>query len=184
MILAEGAPVETYLNTNGREHLANFVEYERLYGRETGPTVPYALDLGLLWNRIEQNLRRLVKRCERDGMRFHDDGDFDSFFRLHASIMERRKHEQYLPEPAFRGFFQELRAASLCRLFEARATGGRVIASQLVLLGPNPVCHMGAAATDEEFQRSGVSAFLRWKSFEALSALGYVAADLTDAALT
>ena len=33
MILAEGAPVETHLNTNGREHFTNFVEYERLYGR-------------------------------------------------------------------------------------------------------------------------------------------------------
>ena len=40
VILAEGAPAETYLNTNGREHFTNFVEYERLYGRETGPTVP------------------------------------------------------------------------------------------------------------------------------------------------
>ena len=42
VILAEGAPVETHLNTNGREHFTNFVEYERLYGREPGPTVPYA----------------------------------------------------------------------------------------------------------------------------------------------
>jgi hypothetical protein len=140
-------------------------------------------DLSSLWQRVEQNLRRLIMRCEREGMSFHDDGDFNSFFRLHASIMERRKQEQYMPEAAFRGFFQELRAASLCRLFEARAPGGRVIASQLVLLGPNPVCHVAAAATDEDFQRSGVSAFLRWKSFEALSALGYVAVDLTDASL-
>jgi hypothetical protein len=140
-------------------------------------------DLGSLWNRVERNLRRLVKRCEREGMSFHDEGDFDSFFRLHASTMDRREHQQYLSEAAFRGFFQQLRAASLCRLFEARAQGGRVIASLLILLGPNPVCHVGAAATDGEFRRSGVSAFLRWKSFEALSALGYVAADLTDAAL-
>src|SRR5262245_26257908 len=44
-------------------------------------------DLGSLWNRVEQNLRRLVKRCEREGMCFRDDGAFDSFFRLHASIM-------------------------------------------------------------------------------------------------
>jgi Hint domain len=42
VILAEGAPVETHLNTNGREHFTNFVEYERLYLCETGPTVPYA----------------------------------------------------------------------------------------------------------------------------------------------
>jgi hypothetical protein len=140
-------------------------------------------NLGLLWDRIEQNLRRLVKRCEREGVGFSEDGDFDAFFRLHASIMQQRRQKPYLSEAAFRGFFEELRMASLCRLFEARAPGGRVIASQLVLLGPNPVCHVGAAATDEEFQRSGVSAYLRWKSFEAMSALGYVAADLTDAAL-
>ena len=140
-------------------------------------------DLGTLWNRVEQNLRRLVKRCERESMSFHDDGDFDAFFRLHTSIMQRRNSQQYLPEAAFRGFYQELRAASLGRLFEVRMPSGNVIASQLVLLGPKPVCHLGAAATDEEFQRSGVSAFLRWKSFEALSALGYAGVDLTDAAL-
>ena len=55
-------------------------------------------DLGSLWHRIEQNLRRLVKRCEREGMSCHNGGDFDAFFRLHAAIMGRRGHEQYLPE--------------------------------------------------------------------------------------
>jgi hypothetical protein len=140
-------------------------------------------DLGSLWGRVEQNLRRLVKRCERDGICFHDDGDFDAFFALHASSMQRRGHRQYLSEVAFRGFFEELRDASLCRLFEARAPGGCVIASQLVLLGPNPVCHVCAAAADQKFLGRGVSAFLRWKSFEALSALGYAGVDLTDAPL-
>jgi hypothetical protein len=38
-ILAEGAPVETLLVTVGREHFTNFVEYERLYGRETRPAM-------------------------------------------------------------------------------------------------------------------------------------------------
>jgi Hint domain len=43
VILAEGAPIETLLNTYGRESFSNFIEYERLYGKETGPTmVPYA----------------------------------------------------------------------------------------------------------------------------------------------
>ena len=42
VILAEGAPVETHLNTNGREHFTNFLEYARLYGRETGSSIPYA----------------------------------------------------------------------------------------------------------------------------------------------
>jgi len=46
-ILAEGAPVETFLSRNGnREAFDNFVEYERLYGRdaefvaECAPRVP------------------------------------------------------------------------------------------------------------------------------------------------
>ena len=83
----------------------------------------------------------------------------NSFFRLHASIMERRKHEQYLSEAAFRGFFQELRAASLCRLFEARAPGGRLIASQLVLLGPNPVCHVAQRRPTKIFSAAGFRLF-------------------------
>ena len=43
VILAEAAPVETLLVTDGRERFTNFVEFERLYGRETAPAmVPYA----------------------------------------------------------------------------------------------------------------------------------------------
>lgn len=155
-------------------------------GWSVQPRYSYVVDIAdttALWERVEQNLRRLVKRCERDGISFHDDGDFDAFFRLHASIMDRRERGYYLAESAYKAFFNELKAASLCRLFEARDTAGRAIASQLVLLGPNPVCHVAAAATDQDFQRSGVSAFLRWKSFETLSALGYAGVDLTDAAL-
>ncbi len=155
-------------------------------GWHVQPRYSYVVDIGdlaSLWTRTEQNLRRLVKRCEREGITFHQDGDFDAFFRLHTSIMDRREHGYYLSEAAFRRFFQELHAASLCQLYEARTATGQVIASQLVLLGPNPVCHIAAAATDQEFQSSGVSAFLRWKSFEALSALGHTAVDLTDAAL-
>jgi hypothetical protein len=47
VILAEGAPVETLLVTNGRESFSNFIEYERLYGSNVGPAmVPYAPVLG------------------------------------------------------------------------------------------------------------------------------------------
>jgi Acetyltransferase (GNAT) domain len=155
-------------------------------GWHAQPRYSYVVDIGdldSLWARTEQNLRRLVKRCEREGITFHQQGDFDAFFRLHTSIMDRREHGHYLSEAAFRGFFQELHAASLCQLYEARNSAGKAIAGQLVLLGPSPVCHIAAAAADQQFQSSGVSAFLRWKSFEALSALGHTAVDLTDAAL-
>jgi hypothetical protein len=47
VILAKGTPVETYLNTNGREHFTDFVDYERLYEHENGPTVPCAPVYGI-----------------------------------------------------------------------------------------------------------------------------------------
>jgi hypothetical protein len=43
VILAEGAPIETLLVTHDRESFSNFVEYERLYGKQMRPAmVPYA----------------------------------------------------------------------------------------------------------------------------------------------
>ena len=59
VILAEGAPVESYLNMHGREHFTNFVEYERLYGQEAGPTVPYAPVYG--YSEARAHLMALVR---------------------------------------------------------------------------------------------------------------------------
>jgi Hint domain len=43
VIFAEGAPAETLQLTGDREHFANFVEYERLYGRDERPAMkPFA----------------------------------------------------------------------------------------------------------------------------------------------
>ena len=56
VILAEGAPVETLLVTNGRERFTNFVEYERLYGPEMGRAIaPYAPVLGYHGGRSHLN---------------------------------------------------------------------------------------------------------------------------------
>ncbi|OGP75996.1 MAG: hypothetical protein A2W09_06675 [Deltaproteobacteria bacterium RBG_16_50_11] len=102
---------------------------------------------------------------------------------MHANTMDRKGLAPYLPESEFRRYFETLRAADLCRLFHARLPGGRPIATQLILLGPSPVTHTVTAASDPEFQRIGVTAFLRWKTFEALSALGFSGNDLTGAGL-
>jgi hypothetical protein len=140
-------------------------------------------DLELAWSRVEQNLRRLVKRCEREGLLAVEDGDFESFYRLHSGTMDRKERQRYLSEAAFRRYVETLRAEGLARLYHARLPNGRAVATQLVLLGSGPVSHTAAAAADSEGLRSGASAFLRWRVFEALSALGYAANDLTDAAL-
>src|SRR5581483_7537920 len=132
--------------------------------------------------RIEQNLRRLIDRCEREGYVFTADHDFDSFFSLHSSTMDRVDFHVYLEQAAFRRYYEALAGQRLAQLLQARLPDGRVAAAQLVLLG-HPVTHTVSAGAAPDQIKSGVTAFLRWKAFEYLSGLGYQANDLTDAAL-
>jgi hypothetical protein len=140
-------------------------------------------DLEALWQRIEQNLRRLITRCESQGVTMSDDDDFDSLFRMHLDVHRRKGAPLYLPQAEFERYFERLKSAGLCRLYQARLPDGRSIAAQLVLTGPHPVSHTVCAATDGEFLSMGASAYLRWKAFQALADLGHSANDLTDAAL-
>jgi hypothetical protein len=139
-------------------------------------------DLEAQWSRTEQNLRRLVRRCERSGFDLAVDGDFEPFYALHAATHREKGAPLYLQAAAFRRFYEELQGQGLCRLFHAIAPGGAVAASQLVLLG-HPVTHTVTAGTHADFASSGAAAFLRWKVFEHLAADGYRGNDLTDAAL-
>jgi hypothetical protein len=132
---------------------------------------------------MEQNLRRLVDRCAARGLVVTEDDDFDSFFRLHAQIHERKGVRLYLPEASFRLYFARLRSKGLARLYHARLADGSAVSSQLVLLGPHPVSHTVSAATDASHLKLGATAFLRWQVFERLAEAGFAANDLTDAAL-
>jgi Acetyltransferase (GNAT) domain len=139
-------------------------------------------DVAAAWARAERNLRRLVERCAHAGTTLDEDGDFATFFRFHSETSRRKGAPLYLPEAAFRRWFERVREAGLAALFHARLPSGQPIASQIVLLG-HPVTHTVAAAADPEHQRLGANAFLRWKVMEELSRRGHVANDLTDAAL-
>lgn len=155
-------------------------------GWEVGLSYTYVVplkDLDALWNRMEQNLRRLVQRCTREGIQLTDDDDFGSFHRMHGQTHERKGFPVYLPRENFRHYFERLKAQGLCRLYHARMPDGRSISAQLVLLGPHPVSHTVCAAADAEYLKLGASAFLRWKVFGELSHLGSAGNDLTDAAL-
>jgi len=152
----------------------------------TWPAYTYVVplrDLEAQWGRVEQNLRRLVKRAEREGLVLSDDVDFDAFFRLHLETHQRKGAPLYLPEAAFRRYFERLHALGLCRLFHARLPDGESIAAQLVLLGAHPVTHTVSAAADGARQKLGANPFLRWRVFEVLAHEGYEANDLTDASL-
>lgn len=156
-------------------------------GWRARPSYSYVVDVTDLekaWSRVEQNLRRLVGRCDREGVSFSEDDDFRSFYALHAQTHERKGASLYLPEPAFARYFRTLHASGLARLFHARLPDGRSIATQLVLLGLHPVSHTVAAATDAAHLNLGASAFLRWNVFRWLSAAGKAANDLTDAPLS
>jgi hypothetical protein len=155
-------------------------------GWSASPSYTYVVSIGDVeeaWSRIDRNLRRLVKRCEREGLSAAADGDFESFYRLHSGTMDRKGRERYLSEGAFRRYVETLRTDGLARLYHARLPDGRAVATQLVLVGAGAVTHTAAAAADEEGLRCGASAFLRWRAFQDLSGLGYEATDLTDASL-
>ena len=132
--------------------------------------------------RIEQNLRRLIDRCGRGEFSVTEDDDFDSFFRLHSLTMDRVEFRVYLPAAEFRGYYETLARQGLARLFHARLPDGTAVATQLVLLG-HAVTHTVCAGADPAHMKSGVTAYLRWKAFERLSALGHTGNDLTDASL-
>jgi hypothetical protein len=132
---------------------------------------------------MEQNLRRLVDRCAGQGLVVTDDDDFPGFHRLHLLTMKRHSADAYLPEPAFRHWFELLHAAGLCRLYQARLPDGQAVAAQIVLLGGHPICHTVTAASDPAHRQLGASAFLRWEGFKRLAELGCHGTDLTDAAL-
>jgi hypothetical protein len=140
-------------------------------------------DLKAQWDRMEQNLRRLVQRCGREGVTFTDDDDFPSFFRMHEGTHVRKNVSLYLGRQAFEQYFRALHGQGLCRLFHARLPSGQSISAQIVLLGAHPVTHTVSAALDEEYMKMGATAFLRWKTFETLANLGYLGNDLTDATL-
>lgn len=155
-------------------------------GWSVRPSYSYVVgfrDLDASWTRVEQNLRRLVKRCGTEGAVLAEDGDFDSFYRLHTETHERKGAPIYLPEKKFRKYVEDLRAVGMAKLFHARSAQGESMAAQLVLLSGHPVCHTVCAGADKKFLSKGTTPFLRWKVFEWLSRTGYAANDLTDASL-
>lgn len=154
-------------------------------GWNVGPTYTYSIpldDLESQWPRAEQNFRRLVERGRSEGLTLSVDEDFASFYRLHKLTAERKGAPLYLDEAAFTSYYEALRSADLCHLYQARLPDGTVAASQLVLCG-HPVTHTVAAAADPDHTQTGANAFLRWTAAEDLAARGHTANDLTDATL-
>lgn len=140
-------------------------------------------DLDAAWDRMEGNVKRMIDRARSRSLTVTEDDDFDSFFRLHREIHERKGAPLYLEETAFRRFVSQLLETGLGRLFHARLPGGRSVSTLLVLTGRHPVTHTVCAATEEDHLSVGASGLVRWEAFRRLSEAGSTANDLTDAAL-
>ena len=86
------------------------------FGWKVWPTYTYVVpldDLAAQWGLVEQNLRRLVKRAEKEGLTVTEDDDFASFYRLHLDTHRRKGAPLYLPEASFRAYVERLRALGL-----------------------------------------------------------------------
>ena len=73
--------------------------------KRSGPSDLYIVPLANLEAQrglVEQNLRRLVDRCERDGLVMAEDDDFPAFHALHVRTLDRKDARPYLPPEAFR----------------------------------------------------------------------------------
>jgi hypothetical protein len=185
--LEEALSGKNYAHTQIRNrHPVSDVRVFTKAGWSASPSYSLLLDIRRpeeAFERIEQNQRRLIKRCSDSGASMVADEDFASFFELHRGTHLRKGAPLYLPADRFHRYFSDLNSQGLCRLFHARLPDGRPIASQLVLLGGHPVTHTAAAAADPEFLNLGSTPFLRWKVCEQLAAEGYQGNDLTDASL-
>lgn len=159
----------------------------RMQGWSVTPSYTYVvsiMDLDAQWQRVERNLRRLIKRCEREGYQYDEADDFGAFYALHSATHDRKGAPIYLPRAAFERYFTRLRAAGLARLCHVRLpNSAQIIASQLVLHSRHPVTHVASASADPQHISSGANSFLRWQAFKSLAAAGYIGSDLTDASL-
>ena len=153
-------------------------------GWQGKPIFTYVVDLSDLdriWSRIDHNLRRLIRRCERNHHSFLTPPDATAFCAMHLEVHRRKDAPLYLPTDRFESFVAELRRTGLGELFQVNLPDGTPAASQLVIFSGHPVTHTIAAAASAEAQKSGANAFLRWRVFQWLSERGYRANDLTDA---
>lgn len=155
-------------------------------GWQVWPTYSYVMefeDTKEAFGRMEQNLRRLVNRADKNEVQFFTEGDFDSFFELHYQTHARKGSPLYLEKPAYEKYVSRLKEKKLAKIYAAAMPDGKIVASQLSLLGDHPVTHTVCAGADPDFMKHGTTPFLRWKACEDLAKAGYRANDLTDAAL-
>ncbi|MEA5619325.1 GNAT family N-acetyltransferase [Cronbergia sp. UHCC 0137] len=141
-------------------------------------------DIGKVWQKIEQNLRRLVERGIKNNLKFTHDDDFDSFYKLHSETYQRKGLKLYLSENQYRKYYQLLQEKNLCQLHQVRLSNGQSIGAFLVLTDYNSHSYTVCAGSDDNYLNLGSSPFLRWKSFEKLAELGYQSNDLRGASLS
>lgn len=181
--LEEAGYVEMTIRTQGA-----FLDARVFLQRNWQPLATYTYvvpldDPDVHWELVDRDLKRQIRKCESRGYVVVEDDDIDSLLEFHYSARERKGFKAYLPRPEFRTFVETLGARGLARLFHVRSASGKAVASQLVVADGHPTCHIVAAGSDPEYNKHGVNALLRWRSFQMLAGHGYRSVDLSDASL-
>lgn len=138
-------------------------------------------DLDRQWEHVEQNARRLISRCEREGMMLERSDDVDAFYTMNLNTYRRKGVDPYVSREKFAQLYGALAEKQACQIYFAVTREGKRAAGQMALFTRHPATHSWLAGSQPEFLQSGASAFLRWKVFEDLSTRGYQYNDLTDA---
>ena len=133
------------------------------------------------WEQVEQNLRRLISRCERQGFHLEPSDDAGDFYSMHEKTYLRKGVQPYIGRDQFIKLHQALKARGACQIYFAVTPDGRRAAGEVVLMSKHPLTHTWMAGSEPDLLRTGASAFLRWKVFEDLHRRGYAFNDLTDA---
>ena len=169
-----------FSNTSAFNDLRLFLQH----GWQLFPRYTYVVPISdppAQWERVEQNLRRLISRCEREGFRLEASREAGDFYSMHENTYRRKGVEPYIAREKFIELHGSLKERDACQIYFAVTPDGRRAAGVVVLMSKHPLTHTWMAGSDPEFLRTGASAFLRWKVFEDLHQRGYAFNDLTDA---
>ncbi len=155
-------------------------------GWRVAPTYTYIVPLQgekPLWERLDKNIRRLVRKAEASGFLFREEVDPAEFFRLHLNIHKKKGAPLYLAKEQFERYLRDITQSKLGKVYGVYSSSGALAAAQVVLAGPCTLTHTICAVSCDEGKQEGATPLLRWKALERLSLQGFAANDLTDAAL-
>jgi hypothetical protein len=125
-------------------------------------------DAGLVWSRFTHNLRRKIRKAERDGVRVEPECPFDAFFEIYRRTFERRGMTIPFTRERFAAMCGALVNAGIARLYAARTSSNEPCAAALILFDSRRA-YYALSGTDVETTEMFASTLLMWNILQDLS---------------